>query len=256
VVLVFDVWSDIAMFRKPYTTTSQVSFAFPPPTAIAGLVSAIVGTDHGASLEASKADFWNGMKNTRVAIGLLSPVRWFSTTINLLKFKTPNGNMDEHIQSKHQMLKQPRYRIYLQDGNLYASLKCRLERKEFIFTPCLGTAYAIAEMQYVGEYEEKPVNDQETWVDSIVPLYNGVHLDVMKSRGLHRERVPFQMNGQRELLQTVSVIYPEIEFDESTGSEVHSKRIWLKGRGKLDVSQVGEERVSWFERWGNLESPK
>ena len=46
--VMFDCSSDMALFRKPYTTTSSVSFAFPPPSAIAGLVSAIIGLDNGA----------------------------------------------------------------------------------------------------------------------------------------------------------------------------------------------------------------
>ena len=249
--LVFDVSSDMAMFRKPYTTTSQVSFAFPPPTAIAGLIAAIVGISHDAKSEAWRAAFWDQMKGTQIGIGMLSPVRWFSTTINLLRFKTPNGDMNEHIQSKHQMLKWPRYRIYVRGGGLYSSLKNRLELEEFIYTPYLGTAYALANIDYLGEYEDEPVNDDETWVDSIVPVYDGVLIDVMKSRGLHKERVPFQMNTQRELLHTISVIYPEIFDTRVHNADDISHRIWLKSRGDLKITQVGEERVSWFECWGD-----
>jgi len=45
--VVFDVWSDYAHFRKPYTTTSSLTFTLPPPTAIAGLVGAIMGVESG-----------------------------------------------------------------------------------------------------------------------------------------------------------------------------------------------------------------
>ncbi len=38
-VLVFDLWGAVALFRRFYTTASPLTFAFPPPTAIA---------DHGA----------------------------------------------------------------------------------------------------------------------------------------------------------------------------------------------------------------
>ena len=250
--LVFDVSSDMAMFRKPYTTTSQVSFAFPPPTAIAGLIAAIVGINHDASSEASRAAFWDRLKGTRVGIGMLCPVRWFSTTINLLRFKTVNGDMNEHIQSKHQILKQPQYRIYVKGGELYSSLKNRLEKEEFKYTPFLGTAYALADIKHIGEFDDEPVYDQETWVDSILPLYNGVQLDVLKSRGLHKERVPFEMSSQRILLHTVSIIYPEMNKNRYTNPADESHRIWLKKRGELHITQVGEEKVSWFEPWGNL----
>ena len=92
------------------------------------------------------------------------------------------------------------------------------------------------------------INEIETWVDTVVPLYDGVQLDVMRGRGLHRERVPFQMNSNRELIKTVSVVYPEIVSRTSETIE-QSRRIWLKNRGSVTVSQVGEDRVSWFEKW-------
>ncbi|MGB4656082.1 MAG: CRISPR-associated protein Cas5, partial [Bacillota bacterium] len=47
-VTVFEASGPIAMFRKPYTTTSSVSFAFPPPTAIAGMIAAIIGIPNGS----------------------------------------------------------------------------------------------------------------------------------------------------------------------------------------------------------------
>ena len=93
------VWSDLAMFRKPYTTTSQVSFPFPPPTAVAGLVSAIVGLGHGAEKEASNAAYWGSMAESQIGIGFINRIQYYSTTINLLKFKSRNGDMGEHIQS-------------------------------------------------------------------------------------------------------------------------------------------------------------
>ncbi|MFB3896899.1 MAG: CRISPR-associated protein Cas5, partial [bacterium] len=31
-ILVFDIWGDLGHFRKFYTTTSPLSFSFPPPS--------------------------------------------------------------------------------------------------------------------------------------------------------------------------------------------------------------------------------
>jgi hypothetical protein len=56
------------------------------------------------------------------------------------------------------------------------------------------------------------------------------------------------MNSNRELIKTVSVVYPEIVSRTSETIE-QSRRIWLKNRGSVTVSQVGEDRVSWFEKW-------
>jgi len=46
-VLVFDVSSDYAHFRQPYSTTSSLTYAIPPRTAIFGLIGAILGIDSG-----------------------------------------------------------------------------------------------------------------------------------------------------------------------------------------------------------------
>ena len=71
--VIFDCSSSMAMFRKPYTTTSSVSFAFPPPSAVAGLIAAIVGIDNGAWDGGAKAAYWNELAGTRIALSILSP---------------------------------------------------------------------------------------------------------------------------------------------------------------------------------------
>jgi CRISPR-associated protein Cas5h len=238
--LVFDVWGDLAMFRKPYTTTSMVSFPFPPPTAVCGLIAAIVGLDHGASEGALKAEYWDRVRGMQVALGLRRPVAWFSTAVNLIKFKSPSGDMGEHIQVKHQLLKRPAYRIYVRGGEVYDELKKRLERQEFIFTPYLGVAFALAEYSYVGEFRETPVEEEAMGIDSVLPLYGDVRLDLQQSGCLHSEVVPFRLDGIRRQQETVNVIYPEYRVNS---------RIYLRNRGDVEVSLVGTERVAWFEPW-------
>ena len=44
-VLVFDVWGEYGHFRKYYTTTSPLTFAMPPRTALSGLIAGIIGLD-------------------------------------------------------------------------------------------------------------------------------------------------------------------------------------------------------------------
>jgi len=238
-VLIFDISSNIAMFRKPYTTTSLISYPFPPPTAVAGLLGAMTGLDNQADSEgAGSAAFWDYMTGTRIAIGLKKPLRWLTTTINLIKFKNPNGDMSEHIQAKHQMVKDPVYRIYVSGGDIYNELKRRLENDEFVYTPYLGVAYALADIEYIGEFEEKTANDN--YADTIIPVYGNVVVDIKKSISIHKELAPYRMNCKRGAIQTVSVFYPEYQL---------SKKLWMKDQGDVQITQVGEERVAWFEAW-------
>ncbi len=37
-VLIFNLWGDLGHFKKPYTTTSPLSFAFPPRPTLAGII--------------------------------------------------------------------------------------------------------------------------------------------------------------------------------------------------------------------------
>jgi CRISPR-associated protein Cas5h len=98
VALVFDIEGDMALFRKPYTTTSMVSYPFPPPTAVAGMIAAIIGINHEASQNAKNARYWDKMTGVQIGIALQSPLRWINTAVNLMKLKTLNEKMTEPAQ--------------------------------------------------------------------------------------------------------------------------------------------------------------
>jgi len=244
VVLVFDVSADIAMFRKPYTTTSMVSYPFPPPTAVAGLIGAIVGLDHQAWKHAESAAYWAELKDVQVAVGIRSPLRWVVTAVNLMKFKTGNADMTEHVQIKHQFVKKPTYRIYVRGGAVYETLKKYLQAGEFVYTPSLGTAYALADIRYIGEFSENAVEERSLALDTVVPYGQGVRIDVLASGDIHRETVPVQFDTMRTLRETSVVFYPDFPRRAKV-----PPRIILAERGSVSISQVGEEKVAWFHGW-------
>ncbi len=239
--LVFDIEGDMALFRKPYTTTSMVSYPFPPPTAVAGLIAAIIGINHGASQNAKSAAYWDEMTGVQIGIALQSPLRWMNTAVNLMKLKSLNEKMTEHIQVKHQLVKKPRYRIYVQGGEVYHRLKQRLEHEEFIYTPCLGAAYALADIEYQGEYAPVAA-EPEIGFNTIVPAYNGLELDIVRSGVVFSEQVPMQMTSERRLSKTVQVYYA---FPDRNGKPV----LYVRNQGALQSSMVNGEKVAWFNAW-------
>ncbi|MEN6460139.1 MAG: type I-B CRISPR-associated protein Cas5b [Syntrophomonas sp.] len=241
-VLVFDVKSDLALFRKPYTTTSMISYPFPPPTAVAGLLGAVVGIDHGAADDGKQANYWRELKGVQVAVSIRRPVSWYTTAVNLMKYKNTNANMGEHIQVKHQMLKNPCFRVYVKGGNNYTKLKEYLERQEFIYTPCLGPAFTIADINYIGEYSEIE-NSAPGDVHTVIPHGEGMILDVLKSGGVFKETVPFRMDSNRRSQESVTVYYGQKPLQGET------VKLVLKNSGGIELSQVGEERVAWFDAW-------
>lgn len=239
--LVFDVGGDMALYRKPYTTTSMVSYPFPPPTAVAGLIAAIIGINHAADKNAKNARYWDKMTGVQVGIALQSPLRWINTAVNLMKFKTPNADMSEHIQVKHQLVKKPRYRIYVQGGEIYSDLKQRLKRGEFIYTPCLGAAYALADITYQGEYAAAAV-EPEVGFNTIVPAYEGLELDIVRSGAVFSEQVPVQMTATRRLSHTVQVYYVP-------PGKTEKPALYVRNQGEVQSSMVNGEKVAWFNAW-------
>ena len=235
-VTAFEVSGPIAMFRKPYTTTSSVSFAFPPPTAIAGMIAAIIGIPNGSSNEASSAQYWSQMRGTRVAVRIMAEVKWKKHSLNFSNTKNPQVN--PRIQVKHQFVGSPRYRIYIA-GQLEEPLRSLLESGCFIYTPCLGTAYAIADLKYIETFQWQPVMEDVIGVDTVVPLDEDLDVDVLRSQGIFREIVPFMFDEERTLIESKTVLY-------QTSPE---NKIYLRRRGGLDVTQCGEDMVAWFPPW-------
>ncbi len=244
--VVFDCSSSMAMFRKPYTTTSSVSFAFPPPSAVAGLIAAIIGLDNGASDNLVNANYWDSLKGTCIAISILRQTRWLRSAVNFWNAKEPQKH--PHIQVKHQFVASPKYRIYV-EGGIEAQLKERLERGSFVYTPYLGVAYAIAQINYLGACQTESVTEKEFSVDSVLPwVENGVtpdtpELDIIATGGVFSELVPFCLTKERALDESIKVVY----------SAKAGHPVFVKGRGALNVSRcVGRDMegiVAWFPEW-------
>lgn len=239
--VMFDCSSDMALFRKPYTTTSSVSFAFPPPSAIAGLISAIVGLDNGASGNASRADYWGELAGTRVAVALLRQTRWLRAAVNFWNVKEPQKNL--HIQIKHQFVSSPRYRVYV-SGGIEARLRGYLERGSFVYTPCLGVAYALAQIDYIGFCDPRPVEEGEVRVNTVIPwTKEGMELNLAESGGVFSERVPFRLTTERALAESIKVVY----------AADAARPLCLRRRGGLHVTRCAargvEDIVAWFPEW-------
>ncbi len=234
--VVFEISGPMAMFRKPYTTTSSVSFAFPPPTAMAGLVCAIVGIPHGSDGKGCSASYWRELKGTRVALAFRNPVSWLCQAVNFSNSKEPQKN--PRTQVKHQFVANPCYRVYVA-GGLEERLRSYLEQGAFAYTPYLGVAYALGDIEYMGSFGEHPVDDGPVAVDTVVPWSEGMQVDVLQSGGAFKELVPFRMDETRRLQESVTVLY-------ATSPE---KKIVLKERGRLHVSRCGGDVVAWFSAW-------
>lgn len=210
--LVLDVSGDYAQFKKPYSPMSPVSYPFPPPTAVLGMLGAIAGY--------SKADYARrlGWDTARIGIRLLAPVRVFRAAINLLQTKDgtdayfrPRAGQNAHTQVPYEFLREPAYRLYIAGLPEVAAeaVQRELTAGRSAYTVSLGLASCLAEVSWFGTGEAVPVSGAEWSSRAVIPLAPGLEIHYENGRRYQRLRVPAAMDGERVVHRYQEVVLAE-----------------------------------------------
>ena len=207
--IVFEIQGQIGHFRKPYAPVSPVTYPFPPPPTVMGIVGAICG--YGKDEYAEKI----GWDKVRIAVSLLSPVRKFRAGLNLINTK---GNKyfrlageSPRIQIPYEFLKDPAYRIYLANANDETMNKfCDLlKSNKAVYTPSLGLAQCLATVSFCGEMEAIDTSSEKVEVSSVVPKDQVREIHYEPGRRYTRFRIPERMRADRRVEK-----YGEVVVDE------------------------------------------
>ena len=214
--LVFDIWADYAHFKKPYTTTSPLTFSIPPVSALTGLISGIIGID-----KREYPDYFSS-RNCRFWIRILKPVKKIRMGLNLINTKKSYNRIEERTQIKTEFLKDPAFRIFFShdEPGLYSDLKRLLKAHSSFYTVSLGLSENIADFNYMGEYEVCGETSESyqgvTSVINLKQLEKG-DIDFSVEGEYFTENIPFWMTKERQVLE-----YSEVIF-ERNGKPVHAK---------------------------------
>lgn len=205
-VLVFDIWGDLGHFKKPYTTTSPLSFAFPPRPTIAGMISAIIGLDK------TEYAYHFMKKKANIGLRMMNPVKKIRISQNLIDTKKAVlfSRIRQRTQIRFEYIKDPKYRIYFQhnDNSLYKRAKTFLENHETVYTLSLGLSELLANFQFVGEFDLKKIkNKNPVLIDSIIPLHLTDDFEIETGKEYLSESIPFEMNNKRIVTEFGSVFY-------------------------------------------------
>ena len=208
--IVFEIRGKYALFRKPYSPLSPVSFPVPPPTAIFGMVGAIAGF--------GKEEYLRLINDgeVRVGIRLLVPIRRYRAGLNLLTTKgsryfRPRG-ANPRTQVPAEFLVDPAYRIYFVHTNpkLTEKLKQQLESESTIYTPCLGIAQCVADIKYIGSFPiEVKQGDGTHQLNCIIPLSRVKEVSFKEGEKLFRFRLSAMMLPDRTVTRYEDVIVNE-----------------------------------------------
>ncbi|HEY8344578.1 MAG TPA: type I-B CRISPR-associated protein Cas5b, partial [Bacillota bacterium] len=169
--LVFDIWADIGHFRKYFTTSSPLTFSFPSPPTIAGMLGAIIGSGKDRYLQ----DF--SLDQMYLGLGLLNPVKKFRWGINYINTK---DNFWQPVYKKHhegrtqirlEFLANPAFRIYVHHKNpeIFERLVDAVRRHYTYYTLSMGLSELLADFRWVGVFTGQLQELEEGPVNSVVP---------------------------------------------------------------------------------------
>lgn len=214
-VLAFDIWGDFGHFRKFYTTTSPLTFSFPPPPTIAGMLGAIYGTDKNTNEYLREF----GSSRCKIALQILNFVKKVRMGLNLLEtkgtnFKLPmsDKNLAPRTQIRTEFLKDPRFRIYVshEDDKVFDRLSKSIERHRSVYTVSLGLSELLADFKYVGVYPVEMITSSEAAELSTTVMADNLiedGLEIESGKKYFKEKIPIVMNQDRVVEKYEDVIF-------------------------------------------------
>lgn len=212
-VVVFDIWSSYGYFRRPYTTTTALTFNFIPRSAVEGIIGSILGILY--------KDLSLRLAGSKIGIGILNTVRKipFSTMHTHTDFWQEMRSYIEcqPVKKKKQyntrinmeLLVNPKYRIYFHHPELSEFLADMLASHQTVFTPYLGTSSMIANFSYFGNFDYEVRKREMAEISSAVPysdIIPNVVIEKDKTYAIE-QNMPGRLNEKRELLFSYSAIY-------------------------------------------------
>lgn len=234
-VIVFDLSGPYGHYRKNYSPVSPVTFPCPTPTALIGTIAGIVGEEKRSYLSRFSGRQW------RLAISLLKPVKKYRAAINLINTKLdsktfrPKGK-SPRIQIPYEFLKDAAFRIYFwhEDENLFSQVRDQLATGTTVYTPSLGLAQCIADVNYLGICSVAPKDGTiESEFQSIVPLNETTKIKYEQTRRYQKFTMPVSMFPGRVVKKYQSAII------EESGRSIRATN--------ANAFKCGDETISFFQ---------
>jgi CRISPR-associated protein Cas5h len=213
-VIVFDIWASFAYFRKPYTTTTALTFNFIPRSTIEGVIGAILGISY--------CDLFSRLANSKIGLGILAEIRkipfstmhthsdFWQTMGEYIESRPTEKKKDFNARINMELLVNPKYRIYFSQPNGYQKkLEYMLKNHQTVFTPYLGTSTMIANFKYVNTFDCTLSNKQIANVSSIIPFSSEIPNMIVEKDKFYaiEQNIPGRINQSRELLSSYSALY-------------------------------------------------
>jgi len=207
-LLVFRLWGDYAHFKKFYTTTSPLTFEFPPPPTLFGIISAIIGLDKTEYL-----DHFQNPDDFKLAVRITKPIKKVRWTENLIDTKHHFWRIKNRTQIRTEFLKGPSYHIYFwhNDASIYNRLKEQLHNHRSVYSVCLGLSELLANFEYIEESGVGSVHsDQDIDLLTVLPesyLSDDHSIHFEGNREIFKVNYPILMQSNRIVTKREDIIF-------------------------------------------------
>lgn len=240
-IFVFDIEGEYGHFRKFNTTTSPLTYAVPPRTALVGMIGAILGIEReqgvGRYAEGQiPLSDWLSPEKAQIAVQVLNPIQKVQMAFNLLNTKNSFFNIDNRTQIEFELLKKPKYRVFVRWNNekMAYDLMERIANRTNHFTVCLGLAQFVAQTNWVGVYKGETIRPEE-----FVPVVSAVKMSILHPT----EPVKLQNNPQFRYTSDTHPIYMTADRLVKEYAEIlvesNGQPIWVKGNEIVSVEELG-----------------
>jgi len=230
--LVFDISGPYGHFRKPYAPVSPVTYPFPPPPTVLGMIGAILGL--------GKDEYHQklGWDQVRIGIRLLKPAQIYRTAINLVSTKKKETwcRTDTRLQIPHEFLKNPAYRIYVAalPDSLMDRLAKLLKADKTVYTPCLGLAQCLAETRFTADTSAILQPTAKT-TRAVIPMTEQVKIEYESGHRYERVRVAARMRPGRIVTEYKEAV---------TALDAHvRKTVRVQG---CELYRINDEHIAFF----------
>ncbi len=219
--LVFDIYGDFGHFKKFYTTSSPLTFSFPPPPTVRGILGAIVGVDKNEYLNVFSH------KECKLAIRILSPVKKIRMGINHINTKgnywipVKKGTHEARTQIRTEFLKNPAYRIYVchKVQSIFDRLVENVKAHKTVYTVSMGLSELLGDFKYVGLWEVAERSNGEGEIATVIPMNVVEKLGIRFEEGkkYFKEKVSVEMTQERVVERYEDVIF------EAEGKPIYAR---------------------------------
>ena len=202
-IIAIDVKGNYGQFKRNYTTSSPLTYSLITPTAIYGMIGAILGLDK------KNNEYLNFVNQETVRVGArsLAPIQKTVMSLNYLNAKEKDEFFYKKGQSptRVEWLKNVKTRIFISfsDNDLADQFKDMVENSRNVYPVYLGTTECVATVEYVGDFEAEKIENEVVLTGCAVPIdliYKQPDNFSIEINGFKydRERFPVQMKPSRE----------------------------------------------------------